>query len=263
MSSDGDDWENQLDSDNEENATKKVEEAKKKFDDEDVVDPEEVARKKKEEAKKQADEAAANARVKKTNKVDYDKLYEERQAKVGNAPAKKEAASAEETKGMSKAAKGIVQEQEAEKNLVDQLFADEMDEEGQPCLQLKSEEEYKGYGQKVGKVLFNGSAHYRVPLFYTELSKELASNCDSRQIKKIADHLLSLYNEKLRKEKDEQKGKQKKKKEKPSIKGGGAKGYERNNNTAMLQDVMGEENANDGYGDEYGDYGDETPYTRE
>ncbi len=111
MSSDGDDWENQLDSDNEDTNTKKVEEAKKKFDDEDVVDQDEVARKKKEEAKKQAEDAAANARVKKTNKVDYDKLYEERQAKVGNTnPPKKEAASAEETKGMSQAAKGIIQE---------------------------------------------------------------------------------------------------------------------------------------------------------
>jgi hypothetical protein len=33
------------------------------------------------------------------------------------------------------------------------------------------------------------------------------------------------------------------------LKGGGAKGYDRNNNTAMLQDQMG--------GDDYGDYGEE------
>ncbi len=147
---------------------------------------------------------------------------------------------------------------------MDQLFGDEIDEEGKPTLQLKSEEEYKSYGQKVGKVVFNGSAHYRVPLFYQEVSKELTENRDSRQIKKIADHLLSLYNEKLKKEKEDQKGKQKKKKaEKASLKGGGAKGYERNNNSAMINDVMGQE---DQYGDEYGeygDYGDEQAYTRE
>jgi len=89
----------------------------------------------------------------------------------------------------------------------------------------------------------------------------MTANCDSRQIKKVADHLLSLYNEKLRKEKEEQKGKQKKKKAAPSIKGGGAKGYDRNNNVAMINDVMGNENEKpaygDEYGDEYGDYGDE------
>lgn len=33
------------------------------------------------------------------------------------------------------------------------------------------------------------------------------------------------------------------------MKGGGGKGYDRNNNTAMLQDQMG--------GDDYGDYGEE------
>ena len=61
----------------------------KKFEDEDKVDPEVIAKKKKEEAKKAADEAAKNARVKKVNKIDYDKAFEERQAKLtGGIPKK-------------------------------------------------------------------------------------------------------------------------------------------------------------------------------
>ncbi len=61
----------------------------KKFEDEDKVDPEEIARKKKEETKKAAEEAAKNARVKKVNKIDYDKAFEERQAKLtGGIPKK-------------------------------------------------------------------------------------------------------------------------------------------------------------------------------
>jgi hypothetical protein len=66
----------------------------------------------------------ANARVKSTNKVDYDKIYAERQAKLGNPQpeTKKEA----DAKGnMSKAAKGIALERAAEEGLANQLFGDE------------------------------------------------------------------------------------------------------------------------------------------
>jgi len=47
------------------------------------------------------------------------------------------------------------------------------------------------------------------------------------------------------------------------LKGGGTKGqdqYERNNNNAMINDVMGKDD--DGYGD-YGDYGEEQGFTKE
>ena len=47
------------------------------------------------------------------------------------------------------------------------------------------------------------------------------------------------------------------KKKAPTIKGGGGKGYEMNNNVAMISDVMGNDN-------DYGDYGDEgAGFTRE
>lgn len=60
----------------------------------------------------------------------------------------------------------------------------------------------------------------------------------------------------MKKEKEEINGKNMKKKA-AALKGGGGKGYDRNNNTAMINDVMGAED------DEYGDYGDEAGFTRE
>jgi hypothetical protein len=59
------------------------------------------------------------------------------------------------------------------------------------------------------------------------MAKDLSKHNDAKAIKKIADHFLSIYNEKLRKEKEED---GKKGKKKATLKGGGAKGYDRNNN---------------------------------
>jgi len=99
--------------------------------------------------------------------------------------------------------------------------------------------------------------------FLIETVRNLQEHCDSRTIKKIADHFHVQYNEKLKKEKLETKGKVKKPKA-PTLVGGGAKGYDRNNNTAMINDVMGEEKQyGDEYGDEYGDYGDEAAFSKE
>jgi len=117
-------------------------------------------------------------------------------------------------------------------------------------LSLNTEKDYKNYGGKVAKVLYAGSAPYRIEAFFKEACKDMGKSLDSKQIKKIADHMQAIYNEKLKQEKEERDGKNKKKKA-PSIKGGGAKGFDNiNNNAAMINDVMGD--------DEYGDYGDET-----
>lgn len=99
--------ENHLDSDNEKEEEKKK--ATSKFDDEDQVDPEEVARKKKEEIRKAEQEAQENGRVKKASKIDYDKVFEERQAKLGGAtaPVVKKAV---DTKGLTAAQKGLLLE---------------------------------------------------------------------------------------------------------------------------------------------------------
>lgn len=136
--------ENQLDSDNEKEEESKKAKVAAKFEDEDQVDPEEVARKKKEEAKKAAQEAQENGRVKKANKIDYDKVFEERQAKLGGVPTTLEKTTID-TKGMTAAQKGLLLEQEAEKGLADQLFGG-ADVEEKPTLKLNAEKEYKMYG---------------------------------------------------------------------------------------------------------------------
>jgi len=83
---------------------------------------------------------------------------------------------------MSAAQKGLLLEQEAEKGLADQLFGGEIEETTTkgPSLILNSEKEYKMYGQSVGKVLFNGSAPYRVENFFKDLCKDLPNHCDSK-----------------------------------------------------------------------------------
>ena len=144
----------------------------------------------------------------------------------------------------------------AEDQLANQLFGGE-DEAGVDLknVKLNSEKEYKEFGKATGDVLFKGKAPYRIENFYRELSKDLPTHCDSKQIKKIADYMTSLYNKKLVEEKEDG---NKKGKKKAALKGGGAKGYEMNNNAAMVNDVMGA-----GEGDDYGDYGEEGGFTRE
>ena len=143
-----------------------------------------------------------NGRVKKANKIDYDKAFEERQAKLAGVPTTVEK-KAVETKGLTAKQKGLLLEQEAEKGLADQLFGGAEEAEEKPTVRLNSEKEYKVYGQSVGKVLYSGSAPYRVENFFKDLCKELPNHCDSKQIKKIADHLQMLYNQKLAAEKEE------------------------------------------------------------
>ena len=85
----------------------------------------------------------------------------------------------------------------------------------------------------------------RIEAFYKELSKDLPQHCDSKQIKKIADHLQSIYNTKLNDEK-----KAAKTKKKPA-QGSKTMAYDntRNNNMAMVADVMGAEDDDDDYQD--------------
>jgi hypothetical protein len=59
----------------------------------------------------------ANARTKKSGKVDYDKAFEARQAKMAGTTPKVEVKDL--PKNMSKEAKGLIMEQAAESNLAD------------------------------------------------------------------------------------------------------------------------------------------------
>jgi len=121
MSESGDDWENQLDSENEEDIKKKEEEekAKKKaaFDDEDKVDADVLAAQKKEELKKAMEEERQNKRIK-NKPVDYDKVFEERQKKLaGNLDRK--APTEEELKGMTQDQRARALAEAADANLAD------------------------------------------------------------------------------------------------------------------------------------------------
>ena len=75
-------------------------------------------------------------------------------------------------------------------------------------------------------------------------------------MKQIAAHFERLAKEKLKQEKQSKGATGKKGGEKAVLKGGGGKGYDRNNNPTMVAANLG--------GDDYGDYGDEEPaFTRE
>jgi hypothetical protein len=80
----------------------------------------------------------------------------------------------------------------------------------------------------------------------------MPKHCESKHIKSTSDNFMTHYNTKLKEEKSKTG-----KKKAPTLKGGGGKGYDRNNNPAMINDVIG--NA----GDEYGEYGEETGFKRE
>ena len=151
-----------------------------------------------------------------------------------------------DTTGMTAAQKGLALEQAAEANMADQLFgADEQQPDTVSKVSLTNEKEYKNYGKNVGSVLYSGSFPVRIEAFYKELSKDLPQHCDSKQIKKIADNLQSIYNAKLADEK-----KAAKTKKKPAA-GSKTMAYDttRNNNMAMVADVMGAEDDDDDYAD--------------
>lgn len=187
MSSSEDDWEKDVDSENEETQKKKeAGKANADFSDEDTIDAEEKKKQlKKEEDERRAKELEENKRTKVSKKVDYDKKFEERQAALNGIKPTAPGEEKKDTAGMSKGGKGMILEMEAEKGLTDQLFGG-MDES---TVQLSSEKEYKNFGVKTAKVLYAGSAPYRIENFFRELCKDLPEHCDSKQIQKIVDHL--------------------------------------------------------------------------
>ena len=155
---------------------------------------------------------------------------------------------------MSKGAKGMILEMNAEKALADQLFGGEDNTE--KVIKLNTEKEYKQFGKSTADILYQGKAPYRIDAFYKELSRDLGKHCEAKKIKEVVDFLTTIYNETNKSEKKAAKTT----KEKPKLASG--KVYERNNNAAMINDVMGKDD-NDAYGD-YGDYGNEGQgFTRE
>lgn len=120
---------------------------------------------------------------------------------------------------------------------------------------LRSEQNYVKFAQQVGDVLYEGQTPYNIPSFFNELSRGLAitPQLSSLDLKKIVDSVTVAYNSRVAEEKKRDGGK-KKGKEKPKIAAGKATDNSRNNNPAMVADLMG--GGEDDYGDEYGEYGD-------
>ncbi len=120
---------------------------------------------------------------------------------------------------------------------------------------MRSEQNYVKFAQQVGDVLYEGQACYNIPSFYTELTKGLNSvQLTSLDLKKIVDCVTVVYNAKVAEEKKKDGGKAKKGKEKPKMAMGKHVDASRNNNPAMVADLIGGDD--DDYGDEYGEYGD-------
>ena len=153
-----------------------------------------------------------------------------------------DANKAEGQDGMSKASKGIALEKAAEEGLANQLFGDE----AEPTIELSSEKEYLNFAKKVSDALYAGKAPYHIEKFFKRVADEMPNHCESKHIKGVADKFQLMYNNKV---KEERKLDKNIKKKAVALKGGGGKGYDRNNNVAMINDVMGT--------DDYGDYGKE------
>jgi hypothetical protein len=112
---------------------------------------------------------------------------------------------------------------------------------------LNQEKDYVNFGKKVSEVLYQGSAPYRIPAFFKELIRDLGKNSESKKVKEILDAITTTYNEKVKEEKDQEKG--------GKNKGGKAQLKSGKNivNHELEADIMGGEDED--YGEE--EYGEE------
>jgi hypothetical protein len=107
--------------------------------------------------------------------------------------------------------------------------------------QLNKESDYIKFGEEVNTILANGKTAYNMVSFFKETSKQ-AQTLDSTKLKKISDMFSKLYNEKVKEEKTKNNPTSKKQQKKGLV---GGKGYDRNNNAAMISDMMGNESDED------------------
>ena len=71
---------------------------------------------------------------------------------------------------------------------------------------LNLEKDYVNFGKKVSGVLYQGQAPYRIPVFFKEVVRDLSKQIDSKKIKEILDSVTTIYNEKVKEEKEKDKG---------------------------------------------------------
>ena len=121
---------------------------------------------------------------------------------------------------------------------------------------LKAQANYENFAKKVGDILYDGEAPYNIPHFFAELAKGLSKpQTKTEEVKLILDKISVIYNARIAEDKKRD-GNVKKpaSKQKPAIKM--SKGIDnnlKNNNQAMIGDLVGSDE------DDYGDYDDELP----
>ena len=140
---------------------------------------------------------------------------------------------------MSQEARGNLMAQAADTDAAEDLLGG-MDLEG---TKLDKEADYTKFGAKISEKLYSGKTPYNVVSFYKEINKPLSNHLDSKKRKQILDNLTKVYNDKVKEERDKEKPKASKK---ANIKGG--KAYDKNNNAAMIDDIMGDSDGEEEYG---------------
>ena len=118
---------------------------------------------------------------------------------------------------------------QAEADITESLFADM----NVNANQLNSVPDYTSFGKKVAGVLYEGKAPYNLHCFFSEITRDMGKHLDSKRIKKILDQMTTMYNEKVKEEKDKDKPK---KSQKATLKGG-----KNQVNTKMMDDLMGDD----------------------
>lgn len=243
MSDSGDDWEKQLEDEDElEKQVKKAEEDKKKliaFKGEDEYDSDEE-RKKQDAAKKVAALALdSKKKMAAGGAKDYDRMFEERlnSTKPKGSVSQQRIDEIRQRSDLSEEAKAQQLQIAAEMDITESLFADlNVDANS-----LNLEKDYVNFGKKVSSVLYEGKAPYRIPVFFKELLRDLSKNAEAKNIKEILDSMTTLYNEKVKDEKDKEKGGKGGAKAKVQLKAG-----KQSLNQQLVTNLMGD----DGYGDE-------------
>ncbi|CAG9326406.1 unnamed protein product [Blepharisma stoltei] len=107
-------------------------------------------------------------------------------------------------------------EEKADHELTDELFQVTKVEE------LISEQNYLDFAGEVSRKLTHGNAHYRIPIFFKELLKDMSTLLDSTQLSEIVSQTNIAHADKVKQEKGPTKKKATKKQ--PVIKGIDKKG---------------------------------------